>query len=190
MEILFRGIAKKTGQPVIGYHLKMLNEHGEMVDKIYKNCGYDKEEWGFMEIEPGSLEFFLDGKEANKPFKFDFAGVKSFECRCGQKFINTTGEGWIPISERTPTKEECENKWFWITYGSTGNYSTEIAKCRWIEADDENGNDDSFSEFYIDQEPLGYAPSQNLIQAWKIADIPDPYIIFPKGEENDRKLPY
>lgn len=62
MEILFRGIAKKTGQPVIGYHLKMLNENGEMVDKIYKNCGYDKEEWGFMEIEPGSLEVFVEGK--------------------------------------------------------------------------------------------------------------------------------
>lgn len=62
MEILFKGIAKKTGQPVIGYHLKMLNEHGEMVDKIYKNCGYDKEEWGFMEIEPGSLEVFVEGK--------------------------------------------------------------------------------------------------------------------------------
>lgn len=171
MEILFRGIAKKTGQPVIGYHLKMLNEHGEMVDKIYKNCGYDKEEWGFMEIEPGSLEVFV-------------------ESRCGQKFINTSVNGWIPVSERMPTEEECKNKWFWITYGSTGNYSTEIAKCIWIEADDENGNDDSFSEFYIDQEPYGYTPSLNLIQAWKIADIPDPYIIFPKGEENDRKLPY
>ena len=102
MEILFRGIAKKTGKTVIGYHIKMLNEHGEMVDKIYKNCGYDKEEWGFIEIEPGSLEFFLDGKEANKPFKFDFAGVKSFECRCGQKFVNITGEGWIPVDERMP----------------------------------------------------------------------------------------
>ena len=157
MEILFRGIAKKTGQPVIGYHLKMLNEHGEMVDKIYKNCGYDKEEWGFMEIEPGSLEVFV-------------------ESRCGQKFINTSVNGWIPVSERMPTEEECKNKWFWITYGSTGNYSTEIAKCIWIEADDENGNDDSFSEFYIDQEPYGYTPSLNLIQAWKIADIPDPYI--------------
>ena len=110
-----------------------------------------------MKIEPGSLEVFV-------------------ESRCGQKFINTSVNGWIPVSERMPTEEECKNKWFWITYGSTGNYSTEIAKCRWIEADDENGNDDSFSEFYIDQEPLGYAPSQNLIQAWKIADIPDPYI--------------
>lgn len=157
MEILFKGIAKKTGQPVIGYHLKMLNEHGEMVDKIYKNCGYDKEEWGFIEIEPGSLEVFV-------------------ESRCGQKFINTSVNGWIPVSERMPTEEECKNKWFWITYGSTGNYSTEIAKCIWIEADDENGNDDSFSEFYIDQEPYGYTPSLNLIQAWKIADIPDPYI--------------
>lgn len=62
MEILFKGIAKKTGQPVIGYHLKMLNENGEMVDKIYKNCGYDNEEWGFMEIESGTLEVFVEGK--------------------------------------------------------------------------------------------------------------------------------
>ena len=45
MEILFKGISKKTWQPVIGYRIKMLNENGEMVDKIYKNCGYDKEEW-------------------------------------------------------------------------------------------------------------------------------------------------
>lgn len=61
MEILFRGIAKKTGQPVIGYHLKILNEHGEMVDKIYKNCGYDTEQWGFFEIEEGTLEILING---------------------------------------------------------------------------------------------------------------------------------
>ena len=62
MEILFRGIAKKTGKPVIGYHLKMLNEHGETVDKIYKNCGLDNEQWGFMEIEPDTLEVFVQGE--------------------------------------------------------------------------------------------------------------------------------
>lgn len=41
------------------------------------------------------------------PFKFDFTGVKSFECRCGQKFINTGIEAdrWIPVEERLPEKE-------------------------------------------------------------------------------------
>ena len=34
MEILFKGIAKKTGQPVIGYHLKMLNENGETANSV------------------------------------------------------------------------------------------------------------------------------------------------------------
>ena len=38
----------------------------------------------------------------SEPFKFDFTGVKSFECRCGQKFINT-GAGieinFVPVDE-------------------------------------------------------------------------------------------
>ena len=166
MEILFRGIAKKTGQPVIGYHLKMLNEHGEMVDKIYKNCGYDKEEWGFMEIEPGTLEFFLDGKEANKPFKFDFAGVKSFECKCGQKFVNITGEGWIPVDERMPE----DDVYVLITY---------------VDIDDENytdiwittygyaylgGNKLDFKEW---RSPFEYFKTNYKVIAWR--PLPEPY---------------
>lgn len=39
-----------------------------------------------------------------EPFEFDFTGVKSFECRCGQKFINTGVEAdrWIAVEERLP----------------------------------------------------------------------------------------
>ncbi len=174
MEILFRGIAKKTGQPVIGYHLKMLNEHGEMVDKIYKNCGYDKEEWGFMEIEPGSLEFFLDGKEANKPFKFDFAGVKSFECKCGQKFVNITGEGWIPVDERMP-EDDVD---VLITYADIDdeNY-TDICITTYGYAY-LGGNKLDFKEW---RSPFEYFKSNYKVMAWQY--LPEPYRPERNNEE-------
>ena len=63
---------------------------------------------------------------------------------------------------------------FWITYGSFSS-SSRVAQCEWVFSYDENGNDDSYSEFYIDQSPCIYTPSQNLVKAWKIIDIPEPY---------------
>ena len=44
-------------------------------------------------------------------------------------------DGWIPVEERMPTKEECEKNQtgcikFWITYGYRGNYSTLLANCK------------------------------------------------------------
>ena len=84
-------------------------------------------------------------------------------------------DGWIPVEERMPTQEECEDNWFWIAYGDSFGNSPIVARCEWVFADDENGNDASGSEFYIDQFPLPYKPSKNLIKAWKIIDIPAPY---------------
>ena len=84
-------------------------------------------------------------------------------------------DGWIPVEERMPTQEECEDNWFWIAYGYSFGNSPRVARCEWVFADDENGNDASGSEFYIDQFPLPYNPSKNLIKAWKIIDIPAPY---------------
>ena len=84
-------------------------------------------------------------------------------------------DGWISVDERMPTQEECEDNWFWIAYGDSFGNSPRVARCEWVFADDENGNDDSGSEFYIDQFPLPYKPSKNLIKAWKIIDIPAPY---------------
>ena len=89
-----------------------------------------------------------------------------------RKHVN---DGWIPVEERLPTQEECEDNWFWIAYGNSFGNSPRIAKCEWVFADDEDGNDDSGPEFYIDQFPFPYRPSQNLIKAWKIIDIPSPY---------------
>lgn len=43
------------------------------------------------------------------------------------------------------------------------------------EAEDENGNDDSFSEFFIDQYPQVYTPSKDIVIARKIVDVPEPY---------------
>ena len=84
-------------------------------------------------------------------------------------------DGWISVEERLPEEEECKDNWFWIAYGNSFGNSPIIAKCEWVFADDENGNDDSGPEFYIDQFPLPYRPSKNLVKAWKIIDIPEPY---------------
>ena len=39
-------------------------------------------------------------------FEFDFAGVKSFDCQCGRHYVNTGGDGWIPVDTRLPGKRE------------------------------------------------------------------------------------
>ena len=95
-----------------------------------------------------------------------------------RKHIN---DGWIPVEERLPTQEECEGNWFWIAYGDSFRNSPVIAKCEWVLADDEDGNDDSGAEFYIDQFPYPFKPSKNLIKAWKIIDMPTPY--YPDRSE-------
>lgn len=93
------------------------------------------------------------------------------------------GADWIPAEERWPTKEECENDYFWIML----QYNTRpiIAKCEWIESEDDNGNDDSFSEFFIDRYPQIYTPSKDIIISWKIADIPEPYIQRKQNKPED-----
>lgn len=89
-----------------------------------------------------------------------------------RKYMNG---GWISVDERMPTQEECKDNLFWITYDGSFSSSSKVAKCQWVFSYDENGNDDSYSEFYIDQSPCIYTPSRNLVKAWKIIDIPDPY---------------
>ena len=89
-------------------------------------------------------------------------------------------DGWIPVEERIPTKEECEKNQtgcikFWITYGYGGNYSTLLANCKWVEADNEDGTTGDFAEFWVDQYPQIFYPSSNLIRGWKIIEAPDPY---------------
>ena len=84
-------------------------------------------------------------------------------------------DGWIPVEKRMPTQEECKDNLFWITYDGSFGSSCKVAKCQWVFSYDENENDDSYSEFYIDQSPCIYTPSHNLVKAWKIIDIPEPY---------------
>ena len=92
-------------------------------------------------------------------------------------------DGWISCNERMPTKEECENDYFWIMLKY--NTSPVIAKCSWIESEDEKGNDDSFSEFYIDQYPQMYTPSKNIVIAWRIAEVPESY--RPERRDNHER---
>ena len=96
-----------------------------------------------------------------------------------RKYMNNR---WISVDERMPTQEECKDNLFWITYGYFSS-SSRVAQCQWVLSYDENGNDDSYSEFYIDQAPSIYVPSQNLVTAWKIINIPEPYRL----ERSERK---
>ena len=119
-------------------------------------------------------------QEVKEYMEIDFgdeynAGIKDM-AEMSKKIIRKhMNDGWILVEERMPTQEECEDNWFWIAYGGSFGNSPRVARCEWVFADDENGNDDSGSEFYIDQFPLPYKPSKNLIKAWKIIDIPEPY---------------
>lgn len=83
-------------------------------------------------------------------------------------------DGWILCRDNMPTKD-MDGQPVWIAYGSLGNLSTKFAYCNWVLSDDENGNDDSYSQFYIDQAPCIYYPSKNLVHAWKPVEIPEPY---------------
>ena len=91
---------------------------------------------------------------------------------------NHMNDGWIPTKERMPTKEECErdNIRFLISVGVDCCYSTEVARCTWAEANNIDGTDGSYSEFWINQFPHIYRPSHRLIAAWKILELPEPYI--------------
>ena len=117
-------------------------------------------------------------QEVKEYMEIDFgdeynAGIKDM-AKMAKKIIRKhMNDGWIPCSERMPTKEECENNYFWIMLKY--NASPVIAKCDWIESENEKGNDDSFSEFFIDQYPQIYTPSKDIVIAWKIAGVPEPY---------------
>ena len=82
---------------------------------------------------------------------------------------------WILTEDRWPTKEECENDYFWVML----KYDTlpVVARCMWVEAEDLDGDDASFSEFYIDQCPQVYIPSTCIILAWRILQVPEPHTL-------------
>ena len=117
------------------------------------------------------------------PYGIEVEGTVELLERCRDAICNHLNDGWIPTKERMPTKEECEmdNIRFLISIGIDCWYSTEIAKCSWVEVDNVDGTDGSYSEFWIDQFPHIYYPSQRLIAAWKILELPEPYI--PRKEQ-------
>ena len=184
MEILFKGMSKKTGQPVIGYHLKMLNEHGEMVDKIYKNCGYDKEEWGFMEIEPGSLEVFVEGKtlfnslQEQKdldlhPINFGDEDDPMMRCpHCNKDVTDLTG--WISVDDKLP-EDDVD---VLIAYADIDdeNY-TDICITTYGNAY-LGGNKLDFKEW---RSPFEYFKGNYKVMAWQY--LPEPYRPERNNEE-------
>ena len=120
--------------------------------------------------------------KGNLPCEYDKSDIESAKMQAISEAITIIrkhmNDGWIPTKERMPTKEECErdNIRFLISVGVDCWYSTEIAKCSWVEADNADGTDGSYSEFWIDQFPHIYRPSHRLIAAWKILELPEPYI--------------
>lgn len=79
---------------------------------------------------------------------------------------------WIDCKDFMPTKD-MDKKPVWIVYGSSVNLSVKFAYCDWVLSDNENGNDNSYSQFYIDQAPSLYYPSLNLVHYWKPVNIPE-----------------
>lgn len=119
-------------------------------------------------------------REVEEYMEIDFgdeynAGIKDMAKMVEKIIRKHMNDGWIPVEKRMPTQEECKDNLFWITYDGSFGSSCKVAKCQWVFSYDENENDASYSEFYIDQSPCIYTPSQNLVKAWKIIDIPDPY---------------
>lgn len=78
---------------------------------------------------------------------------------------------WIDCKKAMPGKD-MDKEPVWIVYGSHGNLSVEFAYCKWVLSEDEDGNDDSYTEFRIDQAPEPYHPSLNLVHYWKPVNIP------------------
>lgn len=129
---------------------------------------------GSLESGNGGYSFVLDdGKTPEESSSPDAVNGATYANIGGFHGDNTKNDGWIPCIERMPTKKECENNYFWIMLKY--NASPVIAKCAWIESENKKGNDDSFPEFFIDQYPQMYTPSKDIIMAWKISDVPEPY---------------
>lgn len=79
--------------------------------------------------------------------------------------------GWNDCKKAMPGKD-MDKQPVWIVYGSPMNLSVEFAYCKWVLSEDEDGNDDSRTEFRIDQAPQPYHPSLNLVHYWKPVNIP------------------
>lgn len=80
--------------------------------------------------------------------------------------------GWIDCKKSMPGKD-MDKQPVWIVYGSHGNLCVEFAYCKWVLSQDEDENDDSYTEFRIDQAPEPYHPSLNLVHYWKPVNIPE-----------------
>lgn len=127
-----------------------------------------------IELEKKRLMFYPDCSSAFSAVQIrTIEKIEQIICKYMSN-CKRMNDGWISVDERMPTEEECENEYFWIILKY--NTSPVIAKCSWIEANNVDGTDDSYPEFWIDQFPHIYRPSHRLIASWKILELPEPYI--------------
>lgn len=103
-----------------------------------------------LSVAEGIVAKFMDEVEM---FEFDFNRVKSFDCQCGRRYVNTYNDGWIPVEEGLPEE--------------TGYYLVQLSR--------KLPNEDYSDRVVVlyngeDKEFMCYA---SLIIAWQ--PLPEPY---------------
>lgn len=113
-------------------------------------------------------------KDVPDTFEFDFANVKSFDCKCGRHYVNTADDGWIPVDERLPEDDVDvlvtyadidDEEYADITITTYGNAYL-------------GGNKLDFKEW---RSPFEYFKSNYKVMAWQY--LPEPYRPERNNEE-------
>lgn len=100
-------------------------------------------------------------KDVPDTFEFDFANVKSFDCKCGRHYVNTADDGWIPVEKfGLPHSNEHDFR-FWVTIQYTNGFRHTI-KAKW----------DCFDKCFIHQN--GKKILQDVV-AYRYFSAPEPY---------------
>lgn len=81
-------------------------EVNNAVLSIKHTTGFKAGQIDMAEIIKNIIRKHMNDGQRKDTFEFDFAGVKSFDCQCGRHYVNTGGDGWIPVDTRLPGKRE------------------------------------------------------------------------------------
>lgn len=99
-------------------------------------------------------------KDVPDTFEFDFANVKSFDCKCGRHYVNTADDGWIPVEKRLP-EEKKSVLVQWEKYDRHLNVTLTYQDVMWLEDEED-----------VVFETINGIPNGRVI-AWR--PLPDPY---------------
>lgn len=185
-------IDKITTEEIKPISKEYIDECKEVSKKYKKNTGINnkcsdcsRRKWyqiGYSDAENINIEKIKAINKEMEDYLFEKYCIEGFdEVLDGifKKYLDlcknidaVTNDDWIDCKKSMPTKD-MDKKPVWIVYGSLMNLSVEFAYCEWTLSEDEYGNDDSYTQFYIPQAPCSYYPSSNLVHYWKPVDIPN-----------------